>query len=40
MHLNSFLRGTPADNIIVELAPPAVAVGIDEDDVVTAMVVP
>ena len=37
--LNGFFRRAPTDDVVVELAPPAVAQRVDEHDVVTAVVV-
>jgi len=37
--LDGFLRRAPTDDVVVELAPPAVAQRVDEHDVVTAVVV-
>lgn len=37
--VDGLLFGAARDNVVVKLAPPAVAFGIDEDDVVAAVIV-
>ena len=39
IYLDGFSDGTSGDDIVVKLAPLAVAVGVDEDDVVSSVVV-